>query len=449
MFGTDGIRGYPNQGYFSPEKLVRLGRALCHFLRERGLDQPVLLGKDTRESGDMLASSLSAGLTSGGFSVVWGGVLPSGAVAYLSRKNDFSLGVVISASHNSGEYNGIKLFSAQGKKLKVEEERQIKRFYEEGRGVEGKGMGRIEISSSHFQAEYLQFLEEVFSGLSLTGFKVLLDCAHGACFQVAPEAFRRLGAYVDAYNVLPNGRNINQGCGATSPSFALERLQATEADIAFSFDGDGDRVIVIAPTGKVLDGDHLLAILALFYQRNGWLSSSRVVSTVMSNVGLERFLEQKGIQLERTEVGDRWVLEAMEAGGVVLGGEQSGHIILRRYHSTGDGILTALELMRVLVETGLSLEELLEGFRPYPQYLKSFSVSCKPPLEELTSLREICEEVRNRLGSEGRILLRYSGTEPLLRVMLEGESVSLLKELMERIGEGIEASSQLQGLGAG
>ncbi len=438
LFGTDGIRGTANREPFVPETLARVGRALGAALLAEGLPPRVLIGRDTRRSGPMVGAAVVSGLLASGVSVTAGGVLPTPAVARLTRSGPFGLGVVVSASHNPAPDNGLKLFTAAGRKA--------------GRRFEEKVTARLDgrppsplphdpgtwASWPEAGERYLESVLGEFGDLSLEGLTVVADCAHGAMAEVAPRALRRLGARVHAIGVKPTGRNINRRVGATHPGAAARETVRRGADLGITFDGDGDRVLFADERGRVLDGDAIMAVLARDLLSRRALARRTVVATVMSNVGLEQSLAEIGCRLVRTDVGDRHVVEEMARGGYRLGGEQSGHLVVRRRDRLiGDGLETALHLLRALRRSGRKLSGLASCFRRSPQHLTNVRVSEKPDLSAVQPVAEEIRKVESELGAAGRVLVRYSGTEPLARVMVEGPEAAATKAAAERIARRI------------
>jgi phosphoglucosamine mutase len=442
FFGTDGIRGRTNQMPMTAAMAQRIGQAAgAHFLRGDHRHR-VVIGKDTRLSGYMMESALVSGFTSVGMDVVMVGPMPTPAVAMLARSMRADLGVMISASHNPYLDNGIKLFGPDGFKLTDKDETAIEALLEgEPTLAPAPEIGRArrieDARGRYIHAAKLTFPEH----LRLDGLKVVVDCANGAAYQVAPAALWELGAEVVAIGVSPNGLNINDGCGSTDTRLLQATVVESGADIGIALDGDADRLIVVDETGRVVDGDQLMALITSSWQRRGTLRGRGLVATVMSNLGLERYIEGLGLKLERTTVGDRYVLETMRAKGFNVGGEQSGHIILTEYATTGDGLVAALQVLAELVVSDKRASELLHLFDPLPQLLKNvrFEGAAKPL--DAAPVQAAIAEGEARLSGTGRLLIRKSGTEPLIRVMAEGEDEKLVAEVVDHICEAVKAAA--------
>jgi phosphoglucosamine mutase len=440
FFGTDGIRGRTNQNPMTAEMAQRVGQAAgAHFLRGDHRHR-VVIGKDTRLSGYMMETALISGFTSVGMDVVMVGPVPTPAVAMLTRSMRADLGVMISASHNPYVDNGIKLFGPDGYKLSDKDEAAIERLLErEPKLVEPPLIGRAK-KIEDARGRYIHFAKATFpEELRLDGLRIVVDCANGAAYQVAPSALWELGADVIAMGVTPNGTNINDGCGSTAPAALQARVIEERAHIGIALDGDADRLIVVDEQGRIVDGDQLMAVIAISWARRGMLEGDGVVATVMSNLGLERFLESNGLEMVRTQVGDRYVLEAMRERGFNVGGEQSGHIILSDYSTTGDGLIAALQILACLVEEGQPASELLHQFDPLPQLLKNVRFGGGAPLET-EGVKSAIAAAEARLAGTGRLVIRKSGTEPLIRVMAEGEDESLVEEVVDSICEAVQAA---------
>ena len=434
LFGTDGIRGIANRHPITPELGVHLGRAVVEYCRQGSREPSVVIGRDTRSSGQMLSFAVAAGVLSAGGRIYMAGVVPTPGVAYLVRHFRAGAGVVLSASHNPHEYNGFKLFSADGFKLSDQEEDRIEemiRTPEKSR--KNRPPGRAETREDGWRL-YMGFLEKTIpGGQPLKGMKLVLDCANGATFQVAPSLFKRLGATVRTLFAEPDGKNINFGCGSQHPEAAQEEVVRSGASAGLAFDGDGDRLVVVDETGAVLSGDQIIAVCAGDLKEQGRLKNDVVVSTVMSNMGLRFALQGMGVEPVTTAVGDRSVMEAMRENGAVLGGEDSGHIIFLDHHTTGDGILSALQLLSTRLRSGKPLSQLASTMTIFPQALINVPVSRKPDLGSIPEIGAVIQQVEQALGDRGRVLVRYSGTEPLCRVMVEGED----REEVERSAQAI------------
>ena len=426
LFGTDGIRGVANVHPMTPELALALGRAVTFVAGRAQRHAPrVLVGKDTRLSGYMLETAIAAGVTSMGGRVLLCGPVPTPAVAHLTVSMRADAGIVISASHNPYDDNGIKIFGEDGFKLADAAEEEIEALLREpallGDRRTGPAIGRA-VKLEDSRGRYVAFVKSTFPrDLTLDGMRVVVDAAHGAAYVVAPLVFSELGARVHALGVRPNGTNINRECGALHPDHARAEVVRRGAQIGIALDGDADRVIVIDEKGRIVDGDAVMAMCATRMKRDGELRRDTVVGTVMSNLGLERALEAQGIAFVRTPVGDRYVVEAMRKGGFNLGGEQSGHVIFLDHASTGDGLIAALQVLAIVIRTGRPLSALAEeAMERVPQVLESVILPARRPLEDMAALQALVAEVRATLGREGRVLVRWSGTEPKLRVMVEG-----------------------------
>lgn len=440
-FGTDGIRGLTNATTMTAEMAMKVGMAAGkHFLRGDHRHR-VVIGKDTRLSGYMLESALVAGFTSVGMDVVLLGPMPTPAVAMLTASMRADMGVMLSASHNPFFDNGIKLFGPDGYKLSDADESAIEA------GIDGRvdlapaaDIGRAR-RVDDAKGRYIHFAKTTFpADLTLDGLKIVVDCANGAGYQVAPSALWELGAEVIAIGVTPNGRNINDQVGSTAPLTLCETVVASGADIGIALDGDADRLIVVDETGEIVDGDQLMATIAGGWARQGRLKGGGLVATVMSNLGLERHLAAQGLGLVRTNVGDRYVLEKMRSSGYNVGGEQSGHIILSDYATTGDGLVAALQVLAEVVRAGAPASEVLRRFEPLPQLLKNVRFSAGQPLENET-VKAVIAAAEAELDGRGRLLIRKSGTEPLIRVMAEGEDRGQVETVVDRIVAAVKAAA--------
>jgi phosphoglucosamine mutase len=440
FFGTDGIRGQTNTEPMTAQTALRVGQAAgAHFLRGDHRHR-VVIGKDTRLSGYMMESALVAGFTSVGMDVVLLGPMPTPAVAMLTTSMRADLGVMISASHNPFADNGIKLFGPDGYKLSDDDEREIEaRLEQQPKLVSPDSIGRAR-RIDDARGRYIHHVKATFPDrLRLDGLKIAIDCANGAAYHVAPEALWELGAEVIPLGVDPDGLNINRRCGSTHPQALQETVVAGGADIGLALDGDADRLIVVDEQGRLIDGDQLMALIALDYQRRGILKGA-VVATVMSNLGFERRLQEAGIELVRTQVGDRYVLEAMRERGCNVGGEQSGHIILTDHSTTGDGLVAALQVLAAVVDSGKRASEVLDQFQPVPQLLKNVRFNGGSPMDSETVKQRIADGERE-LSGRGRLLIRKSGTEPLIRVMAEGDDPALVERIVDGICEAVQSAA--------
>jgi len=439
LFGTDGIRGKANEEPMTAETALRVAMAAGHRFTRGAHRHLVVIGKDTRLSNYMIEPAMQAGFTAMGMDVVLVGPMPTPAVAMLTRSLRADLGVMISASHNLFEDNGIKLFGPDGYKLSDEVEAEIEELTENGLRehlADSDKLGRAR-RLDDASGRYIEFVKHSFPrGLRLEGLKVVVDCANGAAYKVAPRVFHELGADVVPMAISPDGTNINRDCGATATDALRQQVVAHGADLGVALDGDADRVILCDETGAVVDGDQLMGLTARSWQAAGRLTGGGVVATVMSNLGLEKYLETIGLRLERTQVGDRYVLERMRSGGFNLGGEQSGHIILSEYSTTGDGLIAALQVLAAKVESGAPMSQLAQVFTPYPQVLKNVRVSGTEAMDAPEVLAAV-KAGETKLNGEGRILMRPSGTEPLIRVMAEGLDETLVTAVVDDIIDAI------------
>jgi phosphoglucosamine mutase len=444
LFGTDGIRGVANRDPMTAEMALRLGQAVAQRFRHPERPGRIVIGKDTRLSGYMLESAMQAGIVSAGADVMLVGPLPTPGIAFITWSMRADAGVVISASHNPYQDNGIKIFAADGFKLPDEIEAELERKMEAIAGGNdslraapdaiGKAV-RIEDAAGR----YVQFLKQVFpKEHTLDGVKVVVDCSNGAAYQVAPQVFQELGAEVIELNVWPDGRNINYECGALHPEKMAEEVRQTGAALGVALDGDADRLILADEKGNIVDGDEVMAILGTRMLARNQLPEQTVVATVMSNLGLERALATKGGKLMRTAVGDRYVVEAMREGGFSLGGEQSGHIIFLDHATTGDGMVAALRVLAVMVAEGRPLSELSRVMSRYPQVLLNFPVAKKRPFDEMPAVQRVIEAVEKNLGTDGRVVVRYSGTESKARVMIEGTDEAGIRAQANEIAQTLQ-----------
>lgn len=424
LFGTDGVRGVANQEPMTPETVVKLGRAAAHVLRSGSGRPSIVIGKDTRLTGYMLETALTAGITSMGADVLLVGPLPTPGIAFITRSLRAEAGIVISASHNPFDDNGIKFFSGDGFKLPDAVEGQIEALMESGEldriRPRAKEIGKA-FRIGDAVGRYIEFAKNSLpKGMEFHGMRVVVDCANGAAYRVTPTVLKELGAEVFPINVEPDGLNINQECGSLHPQGLQDAVLKYRAEVGLAHDGDADRMLFVDEAGALVDGDQVLALCAMDLHAEGRLRERTVVATVMSNLGLELCLREAGIRLVRSAVGDRYVLEEMVKGGYVLGGEQSGHIIFLDHNTTGDGIVTALQVLGIMQRTGKPLSMLARCMMKLPQILVNVRVRRKEPLESLPPVQAALRDVEARLGSDGRVLVRFSGTEPVVRVMVEG-----------------------------
>jgi phosphoglucosamine mutase len=447
LFGTDGIRGKANVAPITAETALQVAMATAVQLRRGNHRHKVVIGKDTRLSGYMLEPALTAGFISMGMDVVLVGPMPTPAVAMLTRSLRADLGVMISASHNGYQDNGIKLFGADGYKLSDDVELQIERLMAQPLTKElapSPDLGRAS-RLDDASGRYIEYVKNSFpKGMRLEGLKIVVDCAHGAAYKVAPRIFYELGAEVVSIGVQPDGTNINEACGATAPALLQEAVVKHGADIGFALDGDADRLILCDEKGQVVDGDQIMALIARAWQQSGQLKGGGVVSTVMSNLGLERFLKGLDIVLKRMPVGDRYVVDHMRTNNYNVGGEQSGHIILGDYSTTGDGLIAALQVLAVVIrEAEKPVSDICRVFTPVPQILKNVRYRHAVSLEGRPMLEAI-QKAETRMGEYGRILVRKSGTEPLIRVMAEGDDEKLVKAVVQELCDFVELQDRPQ-----
>lgn len=439
LFGTDGIRGVANEFPMTPELALRLGRAIA-FVAKKGKSRPVriVIGKDTRLSGYMLETAIASGICAMGGRVMLSGPIPTPAVAYLTTSMRADAGIVISASHNPFADNGIKIFGADGFKLPDEDEAMIERLLE-GKELDearptGSSVGRAE-RLEDARGRYVVYCKQTFpQGSSLDGLRIVIDAGHGAAYKVAPAVFAELGADVVAIGCKPNGKNINKDAGALHPDHVAQEVVRRRAALGIALDGDADRVIVVDEKGQIIDGDAIMALCATRMLQKGRLAKKTLVTTVMSNIGLERAIESAGGKLVRTAVGDRYVVEAMREGGYNFGGEQSGHLVFLEHASTGDGIVAALQVVATVLAESKPLSELAANvMQRVPQVLENVTLPRRLPLEEMATLAEASRKVEASLGREGRLLVRWSGTEPKLRIMVEGEDSSRIESMAKEL----------------
>ena len=443
IFGTDGIRGTANMEPMTAATALRVAMATGYRFLRGNHRHLVVIGKDTRLSGYMLEPAMTAGFISMGMDVVLVGPLPTPAVAMLTRSLRADLGVVLSASHNPYQDNGIKLFGPEGYKLSDTVEREIEERMDNG--VEAHLAASDQLGKAmrldDAQGRYIEYVKNTFpKGLRLDGMKIVIDCAHGAAYRVAPLVLWELGAEVIPIGTQPDGFNINHDCGATEPQAMCAEVVESKADIGIALDGDADRLIIADEKGEIIDGDQIMALVAMDWKDAGHIRGDALVATVMSNMGLERYLASLDLGLVRAQVGDRYVVETMRSGGHNVGGEQSGHIILSDYSTTGDGLIAALQVLSVIVKTGRPAGEVTRRFDPFPQVLRSVSFNGAEPLEN-SEVKAAIAESEAKLGGNGRLVIRKSGTEPLIRVMAEAEDERLVGGVVERIVEVIERVS--------
>jgi phosphoglucosamine mutase len=440
LFGTDGIRAVAGEAPLDQPTIFAIGVALASSLKKLGLAPRVLLGADTRESSPWISAVIAAGLCRGGAEVLSAGVITTPGVAYLTRKHQFAAGVVISASHNPWQDNGIKVFGGDGYKLpdatEMEIEQEIFRHLEDMSAPEIKSP-TAPSASDDFRQEYETFLRNVVPQLNLAGKRIVIDCANGAAAVIASELFTSFGGEIHLTHVTPNGRNINENCGALHPEVVARETKSLGADLGITFDGDADRALFADAQGRVVNGDAVMLVAARDMQTKGELAGDLVVATTMSNMGLEAALRTSGIRMFRAPVGDKYVLEMMQKHQASLGGEQSGHILFPRRSTTGDGLLTALVLLDLLARSGKPLHELLGDLRVFPQVIVNVRVREKRPLDQIPAVVESILRAETELHGNGRVVVRYSGTEALARVMIEAESEQQMREHAERIAQAI------------
>jgi phosphoglucosamine mutase len=439
LFGTDGIRAVAGEAPLDAKTIDAVGLALAHQLKANGAPR-VLLGMDTRESSDWIAATLTAGLTEGGAQVESAGVITTPGIAYLARQHGFSAGVVISASHNPWQDNGIKVFGSDGYKLPDQTELKIEEeIFRRLEGSREPGKTPAPAVNAKYRADYERFLRAAVPGLNLNGLQVVLDCANGAASAIAPELFADLGGQIRLTHAAPNGRNINANCGALHPDVVAAETRATGADLGVTFDGDADRAMFADAHGKVVNGDAVMLLAARDMQRHAMLRNNTVVATTMSNMGLEAALRRDGIRMLRAPVGDKYVLERMQQENASLGGEQSGHILFPHLATTGDGLLTALVVLDVVQRSGKPLHELIADLKVFPQVIVNVRVREKRPLDQIAAVTETIRDAETELAESGRVVVRYSGTEALARVMIEAESEEAMRRHADRIAEAIRA----------
>jgi len=439
LFGTDGIRGVANEYPMTAEMALNIGRATACLFKRKGHTPRIIIGKDTRISGYMLENAFVSGICSMGVNALLVGPLPTPGIAFATNSMRADAGIVISASHNPFQDNGIKIFSKEGFKLPDEKELEIEKL------IFSNHMDTLHPSPRELgkayriddaRGRYIVFLKNTFpKDFSLEGMKVVLDCAYGATYKVAPETFFELGADVISLFDKPNGENINDHCGSQHPETLMEEVVKEKADVGFAFDGDGDRCIAVDEKGSVLTGDQIMAICGNQLKKEGKLANNMLVTTVMSNVGLSIALKELGIENAVTQVGDRYVLEEMQAKGAVIGGEDSGHIIFLEHHTTGDGIATALQILATMKKTQKPLSELSQIMKVFPQKLINVGVKTKPELSTIPEINQVIKDVEKRLADTGRVLVRYSGTQNMCRVMVEGPTIEETEKYCRQIAD--------------
>lgn len=443
IFGTDGIRGKANIYPLVGDVAYRLGKALVYALdSQKNKKKKIIIGKDTRISGYMLESAITSGIVSMGADAYLVGPMPTPAIAFLVKSMRADAGVVISASHNPFDDNGIKVFSHEGIKISAELEELIESYTLsdtlDNLKFLGANIGKV-FRIRDTLGRYIVFAKNVFPyNLELDGLRLVIDCANGATYKVAPMVFEELGAEVIVVNNEPNGTNINEKCGSTYPNNIIEKTTLFRADVGIAFDGDGDRVIMVDENGRLVDGDAILSILATDLKNKGKLKNNTVVGTIMSNFGLEYALKQNGITLERVDVGDKYIIQRMLENNYNLGGEPSGHVVLSDFNTTGDGIITALAVLSIMVEQNVKLSHLLKNFTKVPEKTKNVHVSKKVDLDEIDEIKQSIEEVKNKLNGEGRLVVRYSGTEPVVRITIESKNINIITDGLDLISKAIE-----------
>jgi phosphoglucosamine mutase len=442
LFGTDGIRGVANIFPMTPEMVQRIGKATAHVFKEKcGKKKPnFVIGKDTRLSGYMIENALTSGILSVGADVLLVGPIPTPAIAYLTKSLNADTGIVLSASHNPAEDNGIKIFSADGYKLSDDVEDEIEKYVltenVKTEHIRGDLIGKV-CRVNDAKERYIEYVIASIKSMHLKGLKIVLDCANGAAYDIAPHIFRELGTEVIVLNDKPDGLNINLDCGALHPEKMMEVVKREKADIGIALDGDADRVIVCDEKGENVDGDHIVAICAVYMKERGTLKKNGVVVTIMTNKGFDIAMDKENINVVKAKVGDRYVIDEMKKKDYVLGGEQSGHIIFSDYTTTGDGLISALQLLRVMKEKGEKLSKLAECMKSLPQVLINIEVKKKKDIESLEAQGSI-SDVEKKLGRKGRVLVRYSGTQNLCRVMIEGENKKEIEKMANDIAKAIK-----------
>jgi len=442
LFGTDGIRGVANQYPMTPEMAVKIGRAVAALFKQDNIRSKIVVGKDTRISGDMLEHALVSGICSAGVDAYLAGIIPTPGVAVLTSTTGAGAGIVISASHNPFDDNGIKIFNSSGFKLSDSLEAEIEQLVLDEKAYTSaepvRETGRV-FTINDAEERYLKFLlDAMLPECSFKNLKIVMDCSNGATFRVAPAVFSKLGAEVEALFIQPDGKNINANCGSEHPEILIQKVVENKAHIGLAFDGDGDRLIAIDENGTIISGDQILAVCAKYLKQKGLLKNNRVVSTVMSNLGLGKALKAMDITHTMTKVGDRYVMEEMVASGVVLGGEDSGHMVFLDQHTTGDGILTALRLLNAMVAQAKPLSELSKVMTVFPQTLLNVEVRSKPDLATVPEISKVIQSVEKSLAGGGRVLVRYSGTQPVCRIMVEGPTLEKTEQHCRQIVDIIE-----------
>jgi len=437
LFGTDGVRGVANVEPMTGEMAMKIGKATAHLFKNHKRRPKIVIGKDTRLSGYMFETALASGICSMGVDVLLVGPLPTPGIAFITYSMRADAGVVISASHNPFEDNGIKIFSGDGFKLPDALEKRIEELIFSEK-IDSFRSSPAEIGKAYriddAIGRYVVFLKNSFpKEKKLDGIKIVLDCANGAAYKVAPAVFEELGAEVDAVSVSPDGVNINKNCGALYPEFISSIVKEKNADIGIALDGDGDRAVFVDESGNIVDGDHIMAICALDMIKKEKLKENTLVTTIMSNMGLDKAIKNAGGKIIKTQVGDRYVVEEMLKGGYNLGGEQSGHIIFLDYNTTGDGIITALQVLNIMLESNKPLSELSKVMTPYPQVLLNVPVKEKKNFYDIPQINDSIESAKDSLNSKGRVLIRYSGTEPLVRIMVEGEDKKSINHIANQL----------------
>jgi phosphoglucosamine mutase len=443
LFGTDGIRGIAGRPPLDATTVLAAGLALGHSLRRTNSSPKVILGRDTRESSPWITSTLAFGLRQAGVAVDSAGVVPTPAVAFLARSHGFHAGVVISASHNPWRDNGIKLFGGDGFKLpdavELGIEEEILRHASKASTPDASQLPHV-ADNAALRADYVRFLVDSVPGLNLKGHRIVVDCANGAAAGIAPDLFSRLGGEVILLNTTPDGRNINEGCGALHPTWVAGEVQRHKAEVGLTFDGDADRCMLAGAHDNVINGDAILLVTARDLKMRGLLTGDIVVATTMSNMGLEAALKRSGIQMLRAPVGDRYVLEQMQEHRAALGGEQSGHILFPHLATTGDGMLTALVVLDLIARTGKSIDELSADLKVFPQIIVNVKVREKKPLDKIPAVAAAIQAAEGELKDSGRVVIRYSGTEPLARVMIEAESEDAMRSHANSIADAIRGA---------